>query len=279
MTRPSEDESNYDTIPIGIPMPTIRPRQGLPQNRPRSSRYSTDSDASSLAGLSTPQLRAALGLGLRPPPPAQPRSQPHPQRANSFRGSMPPIPGSPIDESETDLSPILSGLPPPPSHQQSGDISNEDEIAEEHKRVPELIPRSPASPRSPRSPLSPLSPARIGLGLASMARRAVAARKPVPAPVTVVHVVHHHSVSVPVPVIIGIDSAGGRGMNSKSGFVYASEKAEHMGFETVELASPVLFPPPVPEEKERAKPKRKTMWEGWWDLGLLERMNTVRRKK
>ncbi|KAK3385737.1 hypothetical protein B0H63DRAFT_187200 [Podospora didyma] len=31
-----------------------------------------------------------------------------------------------------------------------------------------------------------------------------------------------------------------------------------------------------------AKPKRRTVWgliDGWWDLGLLERMNTIKRKK
>jgi hypothetical protein len=32
----------------------------------------------------------------------------------------------------------------------------------------------------------------------------------------------------------------------------------------------------------RGKSKRRTVWgmiEGWWDLGLLERMGTVRRRK
>ncbi|KAK0712729.1 hypothetical protein B0T26DRAFT_650784 [Lasiosphaeria miniovina] len=32
----------------------------------------------------------------------------------------------------------------------------------------------------------------------------------------------------------------------------------------------------------QAKPKRRTAWgiiDGWWDLGLLERMNTVKRRK
>lgn len=88
-------------------------------------------------------------------------------------------------------------------------------------------------------PRSPLSPISVSLGF--MAKRAV--RKPVPEPIVVQ-------------------------MPSRAKFDVASP-----GLESIAIASPTV---------EQKKPKRKTMWgfvEGWWDLGLIDRMGTVRRKK
>jgi len=115
-----------------------------------------------------------------------------------------------------------------------------------------VIPNSPAEDAIPDEhkrvpaliPRSPLSP--ISASLASMARRAV--RRPVPTPIVVA--------TVP---------------RSKFNKEYYSPGAESVviGIETLA----------VPEEKPK---KRKTVFgfnvEGWWELGLLERMNTVRRK-
>ncbi|KAK3377025.1 hypothetical protein B0T24DRAFT_525564 [Lasiosphaeria ovina] len=47
------------------------------------------------------------------------------------------------------------------------------------------------------------------------------------------------------------------------------------GMVSVGIQSPAAAP-------VQAKPKRRTVWgiiDGWWDLGLLERMNTVKRRK
>lgn len=169
--------------------------------------------------------------------------RPAPQRrvTTTFRTSMAPIPGSPTDETDNgdSLSPIMSGAPPPP------------------KYPPKVV--TPSSPRDdtipnehkrvpgliPRSPLSP-----VAAGLASMARRAV--RRPVPSPIVV----------QPLP---------------KSKFFQKQDDSPDSA--TVVIGIETL---PVPVTDEKPKSKRKTMWgfnvEGWWELGLLERMNTVRRK-
>lgn len=218
--------TDQDDIP---PVPVIAPRSTLPRNRgiitgitAPGSRSSSDSDATSASSV---RSAGSIGGGLRPPPPAATR--------RSFRGSMAPIPGSPTDATETapEATAILTLSPPPkaaplsptPSSPEGDD---DDVIPDEHKRVPERIPRSPLS-----------SPILLSLG--SMAKRAV--RRPVPEPI----IVH-------VPSAARFDTAS-------------------------PVPGPDVKPPPAP-------PKRKTMWglgfvEGWWDLGLLERMGTVRRKK
>ncbi|KAK0648967.1 hypothetical protein B0T16DRAFT_456419 [Cercophora newfieldiana] len=169
--------------------------------------------------------------------------RPAPQRraTATFRTSMAPIPGSPTDETDNgdSLSPIMSGAPPP--------------------RFPPrvVVPSSPADDTIPDEhkrvpgliPRSPLSP--VAASLASMARRAV--RRPVPPPI----VVH------PLP-------------KSKFNKEFSKE------YESPESATVVIGIESLPVPEEKPKPKRKTILgfnvEGWWELGLLERMNTVRRK-
>ncbi|KAK3317660.1 hypothetical protein B0T19DRAFT_295504 [Cercophora scortea] len=216
-------------------MPAKRPRVGRPQNRliTPPSRFSCESDASSTRSEygSPPQPHR----GLAPPP-------------NRGSARMPPIPGSPTDETEdsTDnISPVLSRGPQPPASRSLAPPSppaaiiapatmpetppspSDDVIPEEHRRVPGLIPRSPLSPI-----------------YGFMAKRAM--RKVVPPPI----------------VVVGPSSA-------------KYERGVSPGLESVGIASPAAQQQPI-------KPKRKTMWgiiDGWWDLGLLERMNTVKRRK
>ncbi|KAK0725258.1 hypothetical protein B0H67DRAFT_479777 [Lasiosphaeris hirsuta] len=154
---------------------------------------------------------------------------------------MPPIPGSPTDETDggDGISPILSGAPAlragdngrlaPPVMPETPASPSDDIIPAEHRRVPGLIPRSP------------LSPIRASFGFIT-AKRAV--RRPVPPPIVV--------------------EAPQRGRFQKDDV--------SPGLESVAIASP----PPLGGSKMRSA--RKTVF-GWWDLGLLERMNTVRRKK
>ncbi|KAK5662363.1 hypothetical protein OQA88_8273 [Cercophora sp. LCS_1] len=198
-------------VPDNIPLPSIRPRIGLPMHHTPMSRFSCDSsDSSSISDYgSPPQPRG----GLRPPP-----------LRKSFRASMAPIPGSPTDETDAAaISPIMASIPPPLEYPRKAITSpSDDVIPDEHKRVPGLLPRSPLSPM-----------------LGFMAKRAV--RKQVPEPIAVV------------------------GPRSAKGEMCSP------GMESVALGSPA----PVVEKRRT----RKTVWEGWWDLGLLERMGTLRRKK
>ncbi|KAK4183540.1 hypothetical protein QBC35DRAFT_393645 [Podospora australis] len=153
---------------------------------------------------------------------------------------MPTIPGSPTEETEyPSISPLMSRAPPPPPPPPAAPMN-------------EGV-RSPTSPSDdvipdehkrvpgliPRSPLSPIR--------GFMARRG---RKS----------------AIPPPIII----------NPPRGSKFREEKRTSPVLMTVPLvATPIhLTVPPT-------KPKRKTVWgmiEGWWDLGLIERMNTVRRK-
>lgn len=68
---------------------------------------------------------------------------------------------------------------------------------------------------------------------------------------------------VPVPPPIVVPSPPGRSSRFKE------QTSPSPALETV-----IFSPPPIPS----APKKRKTVWEGWWDIGLLERMNTIKRK-
>lgn len=193
---------------------------------------------------------------------------------------MPTMHASPADEQEQDgISPLLSrappprpplppappsssgnAIPPPPPHpplpanredtptsvypSPTNTSEDGDAIPEEHKRVPGLILRSPLS-----SPTAFLR----GLGIVAGGG---GRRKPPPPPI-VVHApppLAESKSAVVEMVSVGLDTAG--------------TIPPHAAANT-----PGLSPP--------AKPKRRTVWgmiDGWWDLGLLERMNTVRRK-
>ncbi|KAK0610011.1 hypothetical protein B0T17DRAFT_621289 [Bombardia bombarda] len=241
--------------PKDVPMPAIRPRAGLPLNHhliTASRRSSMDSDdASSIAssdyGYGSPP-RARSGGGLAPPPT---------RKTSKTTARMPPIPGSPTEETEDGMygiSPILSRAPPPSNRSLAGSYPpppppppppltmsekasspSDDVIPDEHKRIPGLIPRSPLSPMR-----------------GFMARRA---RK--------------HA--VPPPIVIQSSSSSGNFDLEKGGGVVTT------GLESVAIQSPATT-----AVQPAAKPKRKTVWgfvDGWWELGLLERMNTVRRKR
>lgn len=234
-------------------------------------RFSCDSDASSTTtdagGSSPPQPR---GGGLRPPPPPL-----HLRTSHQPRAAMPTIAASPTDADgeikgqQDGISPVLSRAPPPPhppapsssgnlgppSRTYAGDSptsvysprdgDGDDDynaIPDEHKRIPRAIPRS-----------SPLSPTFIrGLGI--IAKKGGVRRKPPPPPIVVVH---------PPP------GAGylAEGKSAVVEVVSVGTAASSGGGQSPAVARP---------------PKRRTVWgliEGWWDLGLLERMNTVRRRK
>ncbi|KAJ4407263.1 hypothetical protein N0V85_004393 [Neurospora sp. IMI 360204] len=300
------DNQQYDSDPQDVPVPTIRARAGLPQNR-RSlsgSRSSIDSDASSstLSRGASPERQLRTSGGLAPPPPVR-------HCCNSGRvglGIMPTIPGSPIDATQErtiidGISPIMSRAPEPLplpvadpafrststnnltlavpsatySHHTHGRVgagratlhppltittefpiispsvySPTDNITpQEYKRA--------APPAPPRSPLSPLS--LRGLG-SFMARRGCM-RKEVPPPI----IVHPSSPSQYAHVVNGSSP----------------------GMDTVVLGTPVDVPGPSqsPPQLQTPNPpkRRKTVWgmmvEGWWDLGLLERMGSGKRSQ
>ncbi|KAK3391352.1 hypothetical protein B0T20DRAFT_489411, partial [Sordaria brevicollis] len=311
----SNNQQLYDdSDPQDVPVPTIRARAGLPQNR-RSlsgSRSSVDSveSSSTLSRGASPegQLRISGGGGggLAPPPPVR-------HCCNGGRvglGIMPTIPGSPIDATQelaiTDsISPIMSRAPealplqvadpafrststsnltltvPAATHGNTSTYNTH----HKHGRVgagkatlhPPLTittefpiispsvysPTENVSPeeyyrrhaaqqqqqqRQQRSPLSPYS--LRGLG-SFMARRGCK-RKEVPPPIVV-----HPS--------------------SPSQFAHIVNSA---GMDSVALGTPVDGPSPA--QQPQPPKRRKTVWgmmvEGWWDLGLLERMGSGKRR-
>lgn len=242
--------------------PTIR--VGLPANpRASPSRLSNDSDMSSTYGgveNTPPQAHAG---GLRPPPSLHTRRS----LTSTYSASLDKTTDKEkeIDNQEEEsISPLLSRAPPLPAPSSTNTTSNprpsssppptpysptDDVIPAEHKRIPGLIPRSPILTLS-------------GLGI--VAKRVVGPRKPVPAPILVVH---------PPSSQTNEESTfdlGKMGLKSPAAVSVAGSI----------VVSPVL---PVPvHTKQKEKSKRRTMWglvEGWWDLGLLERMGTVRRKR
>ncbi|KAL2016807.1 hypothetical protein VTK56DRAFT_2976 [Thermocarpiscus australiensis] len=177
--------------------------------------------------------------GLRPPPP---------------RPRIPRIPGSsPADQKEKEsISPLLSGAPPPPpsgvnlAPPTKADVPPDTPTTSPNDDDDDVIPdehkRIPGL--IPRSPLSPLRD--------FMERRG---RKPVPPSIVIHHPPRNYAVrEVKSPAV---ESATA----------------------TIVVPSPGALPA---TPAAQARPKRRTVWgiiEGWWDLGLLERMNTVRRKK
>ncbi|KAK4235464.1 hypothetical protein C8A03DRAFT_36678 [Achaetomium macrosporum] len=255
----------------GVPRAAVAAtRVGLPPNpRLTPPRLSSDSDASSstysdpqLDTGSPPQLR-----GLRAPPPL---------RRNARAARMPPIPASPTDNNENDnkkqedgISPLLSRAPPLPlpssPHRKttspppvraafppSPSSAIDDTIPDEHKRIPIQLPRSP------------LSPLRVGFGLGIMSRsltksfRSNPIKKPVPPPIVVVH-----------PLAA----------EKNTGFKEVQSPAVQSATATIVDNT---LPSPSPVTPRKTSSKRRTVWgfiEGWWDLGLLERMGTVRRRK
>ncbi|KAM7188275.1 hypothetical protein V8F20_010652 [Naviculisporaceae sp. PSN 640] len=117
---------------------------------------------------------------------------------------------------------------------------HDDELTE--KRIPvSPVDDDNTQEQSPKRVVSPLSPVRDFI-----ARRAT--RK-----------------QVPRPIEVGRSRGLRRDMLSP-------------GLQEVDLRSPQVESP----AGEKRKTQRRTVWgmiDGWWDLGLLERMNTVRRKK
>ena len=237
----------------------MRPRAGLPQHR-RSislSRFSIDSDdALSVAGSSDMGSPPQVGRGLAPPPL-------NTRRAPSFSRAtlMPTIPGSPTDETEMDgISPVLSRAPPAPAPLRVITNINAQTLAPPNfanvpKAAQSLSPPSSSSPADadaipaehkripgllPRSPQELLSPIR-----GFMARKGV--RK-----------------AVPPPIIV----SSPRSWRAKIGEASPA-------LESVAIGTPPTATTP--------KPKRKTVWdsliEGWWDLGLVGRVNTIKRRK
>ncbi|GAB1317849.1 hypothetical protein MFIFM68171_08059 [Madurella fahalii] len=189
----------------------------------------------------------------RPPPPPGPPSS----AMNFLLPPPPPPPPPPINGDDS-----LTSIYPPPTS-AGGDNNNDndgDVIPDEHKRVPGLIPRSPL-----RSPTEFLR----GLGIVA---RKVPRRKAPPPPI----VVHPPPPPPPPPLRLG-----------GAGHYYLAEGKTAV-VEMVSVAGPdtaatTTTPATthMPGLSPAAKPKRRTVWgmiEGWWDLGLLERMNTVRRK-
>ncbi|KAM7221997.1 hypothetical protein V8F06_002748 [Rhypophila decipiens] len=119
---------------------------------------------------------------------------------------------------------------------------NDDELTE--KRIPVSPIDDDNQQQSPRRVVSPLSPVRDFI-----ARRAT--RKQVPRPIEVTR---------------------SRGLKRDM-----LSPAMH----EVDLRSPQAESPAA-REQAKSKTQRRTVWgmiDGWWDLGLLERMNTIKRKK
>lgn len=314
----NNDQQQYDSDPQDVPVPTIRARAGLPQNRrslsgSRSSVDSADSSSTLSRGASPEGQLRTSGGGLAPPPPVR-------HCCSGGRvglGIMPTIPGSPIDATQertiTDsISPIMSRAPealpalpvavadpafrststsnltltvPPATHGNSYSYHTHGQVGAGRATLhppltittefPIISPSSVYSPtenitlqeyykraapgqqqqqqQQQRSPLSPLS--LRGLG-SFMARRGCK-RKEVPPPIIV-----HPS--------------------SPSQFAHVVNSA---GMDSVALGTPVSPPQQQQTQIPNSNPpkRRKTVWgmmvEGWWDLGLLERMGSGKRTR
>ncbi|KAK4177406.1 hypothetical protein QBC36DRAFT_185122 [Triangularia setosa] len=154
--------------------------------------------------------------------------------------TMPTIPGSPTDEKEGQYQ----GLSPLVSRVPLLALSIPNPLGSvispsDDKSSEEDKGVPTRLSRLPRSPLSPIR------GFMMAARR------------------NRKSGGVPVPPPIVVPSPPGRCSR------FREESSPSPALETV-----MFSPPPIPS----APKKRKTVWEGWWDIGLLERMNTIKRK-
>ncbi|KAK3935314.1 hypothetical protein QBC46DRAFT_272075 [Diplogelasinospora grovesii] len=155
---------------------------------------------------------------------------------------MPAIPPSPSAYSENGddgISPVLSRAPPAPAT-----ATKADGLGIMQSRVSAIDDRIPEEHKRvpgllPRSPLLTVSNSIRGY------RAKRAGRKPAPPPI----VIHPSTPSL-------------------------YRKGPESGMESVTIQTPMTA--------KMAKPKRKTVWgmiEGWWDLGLLERMGTVKKRE
>lgn len=136
--------------------------------------------------------------------------------------------------------------------------TDDDKIPAEHKRVPLPLPRSP---------LSPIRGLGVGLGLFMSRSVRRVGRKPVPPPIVVVHPPARGDDESDLDLERGIGAEKGKTGSGSSPKVVTVSSAKG------ELVSPAL---------STGGKKRRTVWglvDGWWDLGLLERMGTVRRKR
>ncbi|KAK3306048.1 uncharacterized protein B0T15DRAFT_503053 [Chaetomium strumarium] len=259
-------------------------RVGLPPNpRLTPPRLSSDSDASSstysdpqLDTGSPPQLR-----GLRPPPP---------RRTSARAARMPPIPASPTDDNTNDenkreedgISPLLSRAPPlplpssaprntsspppvlRPGSPPSRNSAIEDAIPDEHKRIPIQLPRSP------------LSPLRVGFeGLGIMSRSLTKSFRST----TTTNNNNNKKKPVPPPIVVIHPPAAEKNTGFKE---VLSPAVQSVTATIVDNNNNNNSAPPSPSPVTPSGKKRRTVWgfiEGWWDLGLLERMGTVRRKQ
>lgn len=246
---------------------------GLPSNprvtvSPPPSTCGSDASSSSTYGASPPQPR-----GLRPPPPP---------RVRSLTG--PPAKPTTLtigeeDQEEDGISPLLSRAPallfPPAPNTQDGLTSPSDIIPPEHKRIPVPIPRSPISPPQP-PPSPPAKPSGLGLGLDFLARRSLRRSTLSPSPSR-----GSKKQLPPPPIVLVVRRTQGGGWGVAKEVSTAEVEEVVSAKASLGGVSPVVPVPPSPAPTKGKK--RRTVWEGlvdgWWDLGLLERMGTVRRKR
>ncbi|KAK4148901.1 hypothetical protein C8A00DRAFT_38513 [Chaetomidium leptoderma] len=283
--NPKEDMETAATTAPYFPPPPLAPirdrgrdrgRARLPppiNNNPRRvavasppSRLSNDSSTSTYNPEREEAGSPPQPHGLRPPPPV------HTQPARIFTGVSSLTARQEDDDTDEDgISPLLS-----PDNDDDDDV-----IPPEHKRIPIPIPRSP---------LSPLRNLGLGVGLglgfmsssSSSRRRARVGgiRKAVPPPIVVVH---------PPPPRASWEQNMNKNKKKKGVVVGEEMKSPEVvsargvivDADAAITTSPGLAAP-APANTAAGGKKRRTVWgliDGWWDLGLLERMGTVRRKR
>jgi len=183
--------------------------------------------------------------------------------------------------------------------------ASDDVIPDEHKRIPGLIPRSP---------LSPIRALGLGVGLGLsgfMSRRGTTRttttregdvgeddldtgataggrwgrmrkgrRKPAPPPIVVVHPPPRGACAC--GRAIQASEEEGEGKCDGAVVVAASVRGSIVDGLSPGLESALEKGETGSGSGSGEKKKRRTVWgmiDGWWDLGLLERMGTVRRKR
>ncbi|KAK3312785.1 hypothetical protein B0H66DRAFT_485286, partial [Apodospora peruviana] len=259
--------------PILTPMPApARSRGGLPPNpRMQIPRRFVD-EFDDTAALVQDYKGPPKGRGLVPPPtrgrpPFNERGEgerglglPPMRRTRQMEPTLPPTPeGFDPEEDERDFAPgpvptlaqpkppqrrkeLVPPPPPSPPRLFMPEMPPSPERGPEDEVIPDHHRRFPGL--IPRSPLSPVRD--------FIARRGT--RKQ-------------------VPRLIDI-KPGGRQVDAKRDVVRSPDEM----MQDVSLQSPGL---PTPNG-QRTRQKRRTMWgvvEGWWELGLLERMGTIKKRK